>query len=207
MDESPPTPPSRLSVAVSAVVVVVLAIATSFAFLSGSGGSHDTGSATGPNDTTATVDGATPGLSASKGAAAVGDKLPSLSFEDLDGGQVSLEEFAGQPLVINFFASYCTPCVTEMPDFESVHAAIGDQVTFMGIDVGEQADAGRRIVDQTGVTYRIGYDPTGRIMRDLGGVAMPTTVLVTADGTIAQIHSGQLSADKLRAAIDEKLLS
>lgn len=191
--------PNPVTLWISGAVVILLAVATVVAFRSDD--RRDSEIARRTDDTAVT-----PGLTAADGAVDVGDKVPDIRFDLMDGTETGFAELRGQPLVVNFFASYCTPCVTEMPDFESVHNRLGDRVRFIGIDVSEPIEAGQRIVDQTGVTYTIGRDPSGRIMRDLGGVAMPTTVFITADGQVAEIHSGQLSESGIELTIEEKLL-
>ena len=101
------------------------------------------------------------------------------------------------------FNASCIPCVTEMPDLERSYRANGDEVAFLGIQVAENAEDGTEMVGKTGITYPVGRDPRGTVFQEFGGVALPRTVLVRADGTIAYVHSGALSADELQAAIDE----
>jgi len=130
--------------------------------------------------------------------ASVGSQLPDLAFTRFDGAEASLGDYAGTPLVINFWASFCVPCITEMPEFESVHQDLGDQVAFLGINVTEGPDPARRMIDSTGITYDVGRDPKGDVIRALGGINLPTTVIVAADGRIAHVSGKQLSAAELR---------
>jgi thiol-disulfide isomerase/thioredoxin len=136
------------------------------------------------------------------------DDALALSYVTFDGESRTLADYAGQPLVVNFFSSWCTPCVTEMPDFEAVHQQLGDRVTFVGMNYGlggETVDGARDIVERTGVTYDVGRDVDGALLEALGGVTMPTTVLVTADGEIADVRSGAVSEGKLRDLIRDEL--
>ena len=137
----------------------------------------------------------------------VGRAAPTTSYETFDGTEASVADYAGTPMVVNFFASWCVPCVREMPDFEEVHQALGDQVAFVGINMQDSVIKGEELVEDTGVTYDIGRDPDGSLLASFGGVAMPTTVLVDADGTIVRVLSGGTTAEELRAAIDEDLLA
>jgi hypothetical protein len=71
------------------------------------------------------------------------------------------------------------------------------------MDTQETAAEGRKLVEKTGITYPVGLDPDGAMFTAFGGLGMPTTVLLRADGTIAEVHSGALTAEKLRAMIDK----
>lgn len=135
----------------------------------------------------------------------VDDTAMSTEFALTDGTTTTLQAFEGTPVVVNFFASWCAPCIREMPDFEEVHQERGGEVTFLGINVQDRSDALADLLDRTGVTYEIGLDPRGDLLNAFGATVMPTTVLVTAEGRLAALHGGELSADALRALIDEEL--
>ncbi len=128
-------------------------------------------------------------------------------FELLDGGTATFAGYRGRPLVVNFFASWCPPCVAEMPDFEDVHQDYAGEVAFLGLNLQDSVDSGRRLVERTGVTYDIGRDPDGTLFQAFGGIAMPTTVFVDADGQVVEVYSGALTADALRDRVTELLSS
>ena len=132
-------------------------------------------------------------------------KLLGTSYQRLDGSSTDLASYDGRPVVVNFFASWCAPCKAEMPDFEQVHQEYRDRVTFLGIATQDTAAKATEIVRQTGVTYDIGLDPDGLLFTTSGGLGMPTTVILTADGKVADTHSGALDAGKLRSLIDKAL--
>ena len=149
-------------------------------------------------------------------AAATGDEVAAASadaasrdtpFTYFDGTTGTLADLEGTPLVVNFFASWCVPCVKEMPEFERVHQELGDRVRFLGLDVRDQLEDGKRIAAQTGVTYDLARDPDGSFLALMKGVVMPTTALVAADGTVVEVHNGALDGEELADLIDEKLLS
>lgn len=137
----------------------------------------------------------------------VGRPAPTSTYTTFDGEEASVADYAGTPMVVNFFASWCVPCVREMPAFEQVHQDVGDQVAFVGVNVQDSATEGADLIEETGITYDVGRDPDGSLLASFGGVAMPTTVLVDADGTIVRVLSGATTAEELRAAIDEDLLA
>ena len=108
----------------------------------------------------------------------------------------------GKPLVVNFWASSCLPCVTEMPAFERVHQDVKDQVAFVGLAVNDIEDDARELATETGVSYELGFDSSG-IIRQSGGAVLPTTVFVAADGTILETHVLDLDEDELRQKIEQ----
>jgi thiol-disulfide isomerase/thioredoxin len=141
-----------------------------------------------------------------QGRDVTGKQVPDVSFERFDGGTGSFTDYAGRPLVVNFFASWCTPCADEMPAFERVYEQLGARVAFLGLNVTEQPDSARALIARTGVTYDTARDPAGDLLRAFGGVNMPTTAFVRADGTIAKVHVGKLDEAQLQRIIDEELL-
>ncbi|MEO8697503.1 MAG: TlpA disulfide reductase family protein [Acidimicrobiales bacterium] len=126
-------------------------------------------------------------------------------YETLDGGTASFAALQGKPVVVNFFASWCTPCRLEMPDFERVHAKLGDQVHFVGLNLQEDAGRAANVIADTKVTYTIGLDRDGSIYRDYGGLTMPTTVLLDAKGAVVTVHGGSLDSAGLTKLIADKL--
>ncbi len=124
-----------------------------------------------------------------------------LKFSTFDGDENSLSVFAGQPLIVNFFASWCTPCVKEMPDFERLHGNQGDQLNILGLAV-EGVRPAREIVESTGITYRVGLDEHDLLL-ELGGFAMPTTVFISKDGELLESHSGVLDYSGLVTRVEK----
>ncbi len=118
----------------------------------------------------------------------------------------NISERAGTPLVINFFASWCPSCVSELPDFEEVHQNFGEDVTFLGIAQRDRPSDALSLIERTGVTYEIGNDPDGELFQDYNALAMPTTVFVSADGEVVKTFSGVLTTESLTSIINEELL-
>jgi thiol-disulfide isomerase/thioredoxin len=134
-----------------------------------------------------------------EGSDAAGTYLPHEAWERFDGeGTASLADYAGRPLVLNFFASYCIPCAREMPALQTVADELGDRVAVVGLNLVDEEDAARALVEQTGVTYDLGRDADGAIAQALGVVNLPTTVFATPDHEVVEVHTGALSEDQLR---------
>jgi len=135
-----------------------------------------------------------------------GEAAPQDRWSTFDGEQASLADYAGEPVVVNFFGSWCVPCIEEMPAFESVHQELGDRVRLVGLAVNDSVEAAKGIVDRTGVTYDVGRDASGRVFAAFGVVGMPSTFLVSPEGRIVASHPGELSAGELRELIERHLL-
>jgi thiol-disulfide isomerase/thioredoxin len=136
------------------------------------------------------------------GFSPVGQQLPSLSYTTFDGKTSRLGS-PGKPIVINFWSSTCAPCIREMPVIEQVWAESNNGVDFIGLDYVEMAEAGQAMIDRTGITYPVGRDPRGTLLRALGGNGLPYTVVVDPNGRIVAAHSGELTRDALQALVDE----
>lgn len=118
------------------------------------------------------------------------------------GPKVGWQSAPGQPSVVNFFASWCSACVTELPLLATAAGRNG-QVHFVGVDVNDgDGIAASRLLRRYGVAYRIGLDPSGDIALRYRLPGLPDTLFVGADGTIHKWVIGQLSpaslADGLR---------
>lgn len=133
------------------------------------------------------------------------DQALDRELSTFDGDPTSLRDLTGDPLVVNFWASWCAPCIAEMPDFEEVHRDLGDRVRFVGVNTQDERENALRMVDRTGVTYDLVRDPGGDLFRDLEVFAMPTTYFIDARGVVAHRHSGLATQQQLRDLIAEHL--
>ncbi|MCY3568584.1 MAG: TlpA disulfide reductase family protein [Chloroflexi bacterium] len=139
------------------------------------------------------------GDAADKGALA-----PDFRLLDLEGEPHRLSEIEG-PIVLNFWASWCEPCIEEMPEFELVSQEAAGRVTFVGVNDGESLETAREFAyEVTGVSYRILLDPT-RSMTDgpYPLVGRPTTYFIGADGIIQNLWVGIVKIALLREFVGE----
>jgi thiol-disulfide isomerase/thioredoxin len=160
------------------------------------------------------------GAPAEPGASEVNLELPNLTItayqkaDELGGEEVTLAGLVGhgKPVVLNFWAALCPPCRAEMPDIQAVYDERGDEVTIIGIDIGQQQFLGSRenakqLLIDLGVTYPAGTTFDDRVVRDFRVVGMPTTFFINADGSLLRVWSGLLNEEKINEFIDEMLES
>ena len=126
----------------------------------------------------------------------------ALGFVTLDEEPAAFSGYVGCPLIVNFFASWCVPCVTEMPDFERFWNAHGTTVAVLGLAANDRLEDAIETVAERGVTYPTGLDE-GELFIDFGGLGMPTTVFVSPDGEILETHSGLLTLDDITTRAEE----
>jgi cytochrome c biogenesis protein CcmG, thiol:disulfide interchange protein DsbE len=114
------------------------------------------------------------------------------------GGHVSLAGLAGQPVILNFFASWCAPCKKETPLLARFYAAHRGQVRIIGIDSNDQTAAAKKFVRAEGVTYPIAVDPfPARTATSYGVLALPQTFFLNARHQIVRHVVGDVTAAEL----------
>jgi len=143
------------------------------------------------------------GAATVEGRASTGAPAPTVEMVGFDGETVALADYAtaGTPVVLNFWASWCPFCIAEMPDFEDSSNALAGQVAFIGVNLQDDAGLANGLVGETGVTYQLTRDPQGVVYAAFGGIGMPTTVFIDADGIVREVVTGQMSRDALDSRI------
>lgn len=148
------------------------------------------------------VGGADPAASATPGDP-VPAPAPAFTLPDLAGGQVSLAELRGRPVVIDFWATWCAPCERQVPVLNAFHDEYGDRIPVLGIAV--DADGASRVapfVAQHGLRYRVLLGDAD-LAQDYGAYGFPTLFVVRPDGTIHSAHVGVVTPEALEAAVSE----
>ena len=132
------------------------------------------------------------------------EPAPDFSLPSIDGnGTVSLSAYRGSIVVLNFWATWCAPCRLEAAGLERAAKAYrGHGVRFLGVDERDNDPAGRAFVEEFGITYPNGSDPSGRLAFSYALFGMPTTFVIDGAGTIRYRFVGYVIEDALRSALD-----
>ena len=127
----------------------------------------------------------------------------------LDGGTFSLKSTKGKAVVLNFWASWCTPCRTELPQFDLLYRKVKSRgATFLGIDTKDDKGKGRDFVRTNDISFPSVYDEPGETAVRLGklpAAALPFTVLLDKRGKVAAVYLVRLSYNDLQAPLDRLL--
>jgi len=135
----------------------------------------------------------------------VGQEIP-LTLRDLSGVEQNLAAFKNRVVVLNFWATYCIPCRTEMPDLAAIQnefAAFGVQVIGVSTDTAEDRNKVLQFVRETKLTFPIWVGGSTEHMIRFGlGAALPGTVVIGRDGRVAKVTSGVINPAELRKQIE-----
>ena len=131
---------------------------------------------------------------------------PDFTVIDAEGNEASLSSFFGKPIVLNFWASWCGPCRSEMPDFDETYQELGDEIQFLMVNMTdgsrETLDKAKNFVADSGFTFPVFYDVNYDAAITYGVTSLPTTYFIASDGTLVAYGAGAIDADTLRRGID-----
>ena len=138
------------------------------------------------------------------GATRIHKPAPPINISLYNGGGISPERYAGKPVVVNFWASWCGPCRQEAPLFERLWREYGERgVVFIGVNIQDAHADARAYLSEFGITYSNGYDEGGRISVDYGVIGIPVTFFINREGIVERRWVGAVREAKLRLWIDE----
>ena len=130
---------------------------------------------------------------------------PDFTVYDSDGNEVHLSDLRGKPVILNFWASWCGPCMSEMPDFEQAYQSFGQEIHFVMVNqIGgrETMETAQAFLAQSGYTFPVYFDTELSASMAYGVSAIPMTFFIDAEGYPVAYAAGALSAEHLQIGID-----
>ncbi len=130
---------------------------------------------------------------------------PDFHVYDRDGNAIHLSDFFGKPIVLNFWASWCGPCQSEMPDFNEKYAELGDEINFVMVNITtgrETMETATAFIDQSGYDFPVFYDITSEAAMTYGAYSLPTSFFINAEGHLIAQAIGSIDSETLQIGID-----
>lgn len=145
------------------------------------------------------------GAPSQSSALEIGQTAPDFSLTNTDGQKVSLADFKGKALILNFFASWCPPCKREIPDFIELQKTYGDKgFTFVGVSLVDARES-KDFVAKMGINYPVLVDD-GKVSALYGPVrSIPTTFMIDKDMKVVKMYIGARSRGDFEKDIKELL--
>jgi thiol-disulfide isomerase/thioredoxin len=134
--------------------------------------------------------------------ATLGKAAPTVALEQMDGPPLAISDFRGRPVVVNLWATWCPPCRREMPLLAGA-AAANRAVAFIFVNQAEGPERIRGYLEGEGLALtHVLLDPALQVQRHYAAAGIPLTLFLRADGTLADLHVGEISPELLQAGID-----
>lgn len=135
----------------------------------------------------------------------VGKPAPNFTLRGIDGEVVQLEDFRGQPVFLNFWATWCQPCIVEHPVLQAGARRYEGRVQFLGVVYHDETDNIRRFLDQRGEWGSTLLDEDGSVAVAYGVYGAPETFFIDRDGIIVEKFTGNVNPNYLTRMLDSLL--
>jgi peroxiredoxin len=130
-------------------------------------------------------------------AGAANQPAPNFTLDSNGGKPVSLAQYKGQVVMLNFWASWCVPCKQEMPLLESIHKKYGKMgFTMIGVNVEPDSKAANAVLKQIPVSFPVVYDTESKVSKLYQVSGMPSTVIIDRKGQVRMLHKGYKPGDE-----------
>lgn len=134
------------------------------------------------------------------------ETAPDFTMTDASGEEVKLSDFFGKPVVLNFWASWCGPCKSEMPHFEDAYQKYGEDINFVIVNLTDGAretvEAASDFIEEQGYTFPLYFDTNTEGAMTYGTYSIPVTYFIGADGVPVAQANGALDAATLQKGLD-----
>ena len=144
-------------------------------------------------------------LSARRNRAVAAGVLRTDPADDIPVRLAELQADDDRPMVVNLWATWCAPCLAEMPDLEAFHRQRGAEIQLIGLNISDSPTRAAELTAELGITYLLGRDPEGVFVEALGAVGLPVTAFITRQGRLALVHQGPLDLERLADLAAEHL--
>jgi cytochrome c biogenesis protein CcmG/thiol:disulfide interchange protein DsbE len=122
-------------------------------------------------------------------------------------GSLKLSSLRGKVVVVNFWASWCVPCKSEAPRFQSAFERYKDRVEFVGVDTSDYSGDAGQFLERYGVTYPNVRDPDRSVLGKYGGMPIPRTFVISPDWQVTGYIFGEARSEEIESAIQKALAS
>ena len=133
-------------------------------------------------------------------------EAPDFTVENADGEEVKLSDYVGKPIVLNFWASWCSPCKSEMPDFNEAWEELGEEVHFLMVNMTdgsrETVDTAKEYVEEQGFSFPVFFDTQSQAAIAYGAYSLPTSYFIDAEGYVVARAVGAIDRDTLQKGLD-----
>ena len=133
-------------------------------------------------------------------------EAPDFIVYDAQGNEVRLSDYFGKPIVLNFWASWCGPCQSEMPDFHEKYLQLGEDIHFLMVNMTdgsrETIESAAAFITENEYTFPVLYDTQSSAALTYGAYSLPTTFFIDAEGYAVAQATGAIDADTLQRGID-----
>ena len=133
-------------------------------------------------------------------------EAPDFTVENADGEEVKLSDYVGKPIVLNFWASWCSPCKSEMPEFNAAWEELEGEVQFLMVNMTdgsrETVDSAKEYVEGAGFTFPVLFDTGSEAAIAYGAYSLPTTYFIDAEGYLVARAVGAIDGETLQEGLD-----
>ena len=152
-----------------------------------------------PSENAGTDDQDSGGDAVPSGPVAQGDAYRDFTATLADGSEFTLSDYEGKVILLNFWATWCGPCVGEMPAFTQLVETYGEDLALLAVNCGEDEETVTAFLEKNGYTFPVALDPEYEISNLYPTEGIPYTVIVGTDGKVAAIQVGARDADTMYA--------
>ncbi len=134
----------------------------------------------------------------------VGGPAPTFKLEAVDGQIVNMTDLKGQFVVLNFWSTWCVPCIKEMPEFQKAHESLDPKVKIIGINLAESKEKIGEFARINHLSFPILLDAYGNVSQEYEVIHLPVTFFITPDGVIREkVFGGGVTQEMIEAKINQ----